>query len=405
MCSFSLSSFSDQVVSLGNEHGLPDLPPVSNEKFLASSEPSIGAPGESPAAVLPRRLHRRFATDSRREKESPNWRRWTRRLIPVVVALALFLVAPRLYDNLSFLTTMAIYAILAEGVNVIYGFTGYLPFGYVGFFGAGAYGASLAISYWHVSGILALLFGAVLSALIGLILSPLLRLSGAYFALATLAASQTLYYIVANESWTFGESGMSLRQVLTVDQIYTIAVVIVMVSVAIVVYIRDSHFGLSLRAIQSDRVSAAMAGVNVVRTRTLAWLISATLAGLAGALWAIMTSAFYAESPFDLTVSIYAIVFALFGGVRSVLGPIFGTVVLYSLYQYIGVSNPQQFELVYGLLIVVLVLFLPGGLSSIVSYARRRFVSHPFGRLGGRGDREINTPGNTGTAVSEGVPQ
>jgi len=326
-------------------------------------------------------------------------------LIPVVVALALFVVAPRLYDNLSFLTTMAVYAILAQGVNVIYGFTGYLPFGYVGFFGAGAYGASLAITYWHVSGVEALLIGAVLSALISLLLSPLLRLSGAYFALATLAASQTLYYIVANESWTFGESGMSLPQVLTVDQIYTIAVVIATVSVAIVVYIRDSHFGLSLRGIQSDRVSAAMAGVNVVRTRTIAWLISATLAGLAGAVWAIMTSAFYAESPFDLTVSIYAIVFALFGGVRSVLGPVFGAVVLYSLYQYIGVSNPQQFELVYGVLIVVLVLFLPGGLSSVVGYAKRRIASHPTGRFGGRADPEIKTPGNRETAAGEGVLQ
>ena len=372
---------------------------------MASSDPLIDAPEESSTAVAPGRLHRRVAAGSRQATGSPNWRSWTRRLIPVVVTLALFLVAPQLYDNLSFLTTMAIYAILAEGVNVIYGFTGYLPFGYVGLFGAGAYGAALAISYWHVSGMVALLFGAVVSALISLVLSPLLRLSGAYFALATLAASQTLYYIVANESWTFGESGMSLPQVLTVDQIYTIAVVIVTVSVAIVVYIRDSHFGLSLRAIQSDRVSAAMAGVNVVRTRTLAWLISATLAGLAGALWAVMTSAFYAESTFDLTVSIYAIVFALFGGVRSALGPVFGAVVLYSLYQYIGVSNPQQFQLVYGLLIVVLVLFLPGGLSSVVGYARRRFVSHPFGRLEGRGDREINTPGNTETAVAEGVPQ
>ncbi|MGC8498278.1 MAG: branched-chain amino acid ABC transporter permease [Acidimicrobiales bacterium] len=298
--------------------------------------------------------------------------RWSGRLVPLVIVAAVLAAGPSLYNNLDFLTTLAIYVLLAQGVNIVYGFTGYLPFGFVGFFGAGIYGSSLAIVYWHVGGYAAIGLGALTSVVAALILSPLLRLSGAYFALATLAASQALYFIVANESWTFGESGMSLPLLFSSTTLYVVAVVAVVVALIVVLYVRDSHFGLSLRAIRSDAVSAAMAGVNVVRTRTIAWLVSAALAGIAGALWAMMTSAFYAETPFDLTISVYAIVFALFGGVRTVVGPVVGTVVLYSLYQYIGISNPQYFELIYGLLIVVLVLFLPGGLSSLV---------------GGRGDR------------------
>lgn len=319
--------------------------------------------------------------------------------------VAVLLVAPQLYDNMAFLTTMVVYVILAEGVNLIYGYTGYLPFGYVGFFGAGAYGSSLAISYWHVSGIPAIVLGGMLAALIGLVLSPLLRLSGAYFALATLAASQALYYVVVNESWTFGESGMSLPPLFTADQLYTIAGVVAGLALVVVVFVRESHFGLALRGIRADRVSAAMAGVDVVRTRTIAWLVSATLAGLAGAVWAIMTSAFYAETPFDLTVSVYAIVFALFGGVRTVLGPLVGTVVLYSLYQYIGVSNPQDFELVYGLLIVVLVLFLPGGLSSLVGLATRRpaWARRLLGP--GRGKRALEAPGHLPGPAGEAGPR
>jgi hypothetical protein len=167
---------------------------------------------------------------------------------------------------------------------------------------------------------------------------------------------------------------MSLPALFTADQLYTIGGIIAGLALLVVVYVRASHFGLSLRGIRADRISAAMAGVDVVRTRTVAWLISAALAGLAGGVWAIMTAAFYAETPFDLTISVYAIVFALFGGVRTVLGPLFGTVVLYSLYQYIGISNPQDFELVYGLLIIVLVLFLPGGLTSLVKIATRRLA-------------------------------
>ncbi len=298
--------------------------------------------------------------------------RWAGRVVPLALVVAVLASGPALYNNLAFLTTLAIYILLAQGVNVVYGFTGYLPFGYVGFFGAGIYGSSLAITYWHVGGYAAIGLGAATSIIAGLILSPLLRLSGAYFALATLAASQALYFIVANESWTFGESGMSLPLLFSPTALYAISVVAVALTLIVILLVRDSHFGLSLRAIRSDPVSAAMAGVNVVRTRTLAWLLSAALAGVAGALWAMMTSAFYAETPFDLTISVYAIVFALFGGVRTVIGPVLGTIVLYSLYQYIGISNPQYFELIYGLLIVLLVLFLPGGLTSLV---------------GGRGDR------------------
>lgn len=299
-------------------------------------------------------------------------RRLVRWLAPVLVLPLVLGWAPHYYNNVAFLTTMVVYVILAQGVNVLYGFTGYLPFGYVGLFGAGAYGTALSVLYWHVPGLVALVIGASAAVLVGLVLSPLLRLSGAYFALATLAASQVLYYIVANEPWTYGESGTALPEVFGANTTYYLALVVMALSIGVVVFIRESHFGLSLRAIRSDPVSAAMAGIDVVRARTLAWVISAALAGLAGGVWAIMTAAFYAETPFSLTISVYAIVFALFGGVRTVLGPVIGAIVLYSLYQYIGVSNPQYFELVYGVLIIVLVLFLPGGLSSLVGRAGQR---------------------------------
>ena len=295
---------------------------------------------------------------------------------------------------------MAVYIVLAEGVNVIYGYTGYLPFGYVAFFGAGAYGAALSITYWHAPGFVALLIGGAVAGLIGLLLSPLLRLSGAYFALATLAASQALYYIVANEPWTFGESGTSLPSVFSASQTYFVALIIVAIAIATVVFVRESHFGLSLRAIRSDSVSAAMAGINVVRARTLAWFISATLAGLAGAIWAIMTAAFYAEGAFTLQISVYAIIFALFGGVRTVLGPVLGAVALYSLYQYIGISNPQYFELAFGLLIVALVLFLPGGLSSLAGGSQNRPAW--LHRLGARSSRSSAPP--VDVAQADAVP-
>lgn len=297
--------------------------------------------------------------------------------IPVVLGIA-----PAVYSNQLFLSNLAIYLVLAQGVNLIYGYTGYLPFGYVGFFGAGAYGAALSVQFLHAPAIAAVLLGGLAAALVGLLLAPLLRLSGAYFALASLAASEALYYIISNGSLTSitnGPYGVNLAAIFNQSASYDAGLVLLGVALAVMVWVRQSHFGLSLRAIRSDPLSASMAGVHVVMARTVAWIIGATLAGLAGAVFAWTTSVFYPDTVFSLNISLFAIVFALFGGVGTLLGPVVGTIVLYSLYQYIGLTDPQYFQLSFGLLIVLLVLFLPGGLSS----AATRWRSSSLGRLAG----------------------
>ena len=110
-----------------------------------------------------------------------------------------------------------------------------------------------------------------------------------------------------------------------------------------------------------------MAGVSVVRVRTIAWLISALIAGLSGGLFAWQISVFYPETVFDLSISIFAIVFTLFGGAGTLLGPIAGVLVLYGIYNAIGITVPQYFQFIYGALIVGLVLFLPNGLASLLT--------------------------------------
>ncbi len=311
-----------------------------------------------------------------------SWGRWVGRAAPVVVLPALLSLAPHVYNNQLFLTNLVIFLVLAQGVNLIYGYTGYLPFGYVGFFGAGAYGAYLAVHFLHVSGIAAVLVGGVAAIIVGSLLAPLLRLSGAYFALASLAASQALYYIISSGSLTSvtnGPYGVNLASIFNETQAYTVGLVVLGVALAVLVWTGHSHFGLSLRAIRSDPVSASMAGVHVVRTRTIAWLVGAALAGLGGAVFAWTTSVFYPGTVFSLNISLFAIVFALFGGVGTLLGPVVGTVVLYSLYQYIGLSDPQYFQLSFGLLIVLLVLFFPRGLTSLADRAAwgSRLIARP----------------------------
>ena len=291
----------------------------------------------------------------------------------VLALLALgFGLVPLFYGNQSLLFSMMAYVALAQGLNVAYGFTGYLPFGYVGFFGAGAYGTALAITFLHWPAVPAVLGGGVLALIFGVVLAPLLRLSGAYFAIANLAASQVLYYVVANPnltSVTQGPYGIKLTSVFAPNLSYAVLWVILLLATGAAVYLRTSRLGLALRAINQDPVSAEMAVVNLVRGRMVAWLLSALVAGLVGGVYGWHVSVFYPQSVFTLRISIFAIVFVLFGGAGTVIGPVVGAVLLYGLYDVIGISTPEYFQLIYGALIVGLVLFLPEGLASL---ARRR---------------------------------
>lgn len=294
----------------------------------------------------------------------------------VLAALALgFGLSPFFYGNESLLFSMMTYVALAQGLNIAYGFTGYLPFGYVGFFGSGAYGTALAVMFLHAPPVLAVIAGGVLAMLFGVILAPLLRLSGAYFSIANLAASQALYYIVANPNLTHitqGPYGIKLTNIFAPTASYATLWVIVLLATAVAIYLRISRLGLALRAINQDAQSAEVAGVNIVRGRLIAWLLSALVAGLAGGAYGWHISVFYPHSVFTLSISIFAIVFVLFGGAGTVIGPIIGAVLLYGLYDLIGISAPEYFQLLYGLLIIALVLFLPNGVASLI----RRKVSY-----------------------------
>ena len=288
-------------------------------------------------------------------------------LAPLIVVLA---VLPGVYQNHLLLFNFVIFLILAQGVNIIYGFTGYLPFGYVGFFGAGAYGFAIMVMHLQAPPVVAVVVAGLVGVALGLLLTPLLRLSGAYFAIANLAASLAVLHLVANpalESITKGPYGVSLTGTFNPNSAYAAALVVLALTLAGVVYLKNSSFGLALQAVREDSVSAAMSGVSVVKMRVIAWLASALVAGLAGGIYAWYVSVFYPDNVFSGDFSIFAIVFALFGGVATITGPIVGVIILYGIYNLIGFTTPQYFQLIYGLLIMGLVLFLPAGLVSLAT--------------------------------------
>lgn len=294
---------------------------------------------------------------------------------PVVVVFALL---PFAYNNGLLLLNFVVFLVLAQGLNLTYGFCGYLPFGYVGFFGAGAYGFAMLVKLAGVTPVLAVAGGGVAALLVGLLLTPLLRLQGAYFGLASLAAAQALLHLVGNpnlEAATGGPYGVRLDAPYAPTLTYGLALGILALTMALVAWLRHSRFGLQLKAARDNPVAAAMAGIDIVRGRLVVWLAAALAAGSIGAVFAWQASTFFPEAVFDLNFSIFAIVFTLFGGAGTLVGPVLGVVLLYGLYNLIGVSAPQYFQLAFGLLIMVLVLFFPQGLAALPRLWRREAVS------------------------------
>ena len=213
-----------------------------------------------------------------------------------------------------------------------------------------------------------MLGGGAAAVAAALLLSPLLRLQGAYFGLASLAAAQALLQLNANPNLsdlTGGPYGVKLTLPYTPRLIYTLALVILALTMTLVAWLRHSRFGLQLKAARDNPIAASMAGIDIVRGRLVVWLASAVAAGLIGAVFAWRASTFFPDAVFDLNFSIFAIVFTMFGGAGTLAGPVFGVLLLYGLYNFIGVSAPQYFQLGFGLLIMLLVLFFPQGLAAL----------------------------------------
>ncbi len=295
--------------------------------------------------------------------------------IYLALMLALFLAGPVAYPNQFFFFYLMDFLILTLGLNFIYGFTGYLPFGYTVFWGLGAYGIYIGLQL-GLHGALAFIFAIAISTALAAVLLPLFRLRSHYFAIATLAALMAVYYLVessALERWTNGDKGASLAGRIPYDPMltYYITLAILLISLVLTFYVKYSRFGLALRAIRGSVLSAEMDGINITITRGLAWLLSALIASLAGAMygWYVM---FYYPDIFNVTYSVYVITYLIFGGAGTVLGPIVGTLILSSLYQFLDVYYTSYVNLTFGVILILLMLFMSKGLMGVLyRYLRR----------------------------------
>ncbi|MBH0130641.1 branched-chain amino acid ABC transporter permease [Salinibacterium sp. NK8237] len=305
-----------------------------------------------------------------RWKSLVSWLVWPALLI-VVIALGLGI------DNnywLQVTVNAEIMVIAAVGLYVTFGLNGQVSLGQAAFYAIGGYTTGLLVTKLSIDFGLALILAVIVSLAAGLLIGiPALRLKGHYLALATLGFGQVVALILVNWSWLSGGAlGVSNIvapligefELTTVSDWAVFIGIVMVVAIFVVQRVRVSSFGRSMQAVRDSDVAAAAMGVSLSRVKVLAFAIGAAFAGLAGALNAGFIT-YISPGTYDLGLSVSMLAMVVVGGAKSPWGAVIGAVLLTFLPEWLrGVQ--EYYLLIYGLVLLVMVAFVPGGIWGVI---------------------------------------
>lgn len=268
-----------------------------------------------------------------------------REFIVYAVLLALVAVLPLAGAYPVFVMKVMCYALFACAFNLLIGFTGLLSFGHAAFLGGAAYAAGHALKVWGLPTEVGLAVGVLAGAALGLIMGIFaIRRSGIYFSMITLALAQMLYFFFLQAPFTGGEDGLqsvprgNLLGVVSLESDLTLYYVVLGIFVAAFLLIyRTVHspFGQVLKAIRENEARATSLGYDTARFKLLAFVLSAALAGLAGATKTLVLG-FATLTDAHWSTSGLVILMVLMGGMGTMLGPILGAFIVVALENKVG---------------------------------------------------------------------
>lgn len=331
-------------------------------------------------------------------KSDSGWRSY-RTLIIVTVFILVLPVWARLIpgdvlhmDIVNIMVLAGIYACVVIGLNMLIGYAGQISLGHAAFFGIGAYTTAILCTKIHgFPTWLGMIAGTLLAAGVGwLVGKPVLRLKGNYLAMATLGLGEIAFILFQQvKGLTGGTVGILDIPPLSIFGLkldtdlkyYFVVWIVVMLLMLISINLIRSRVGRALRALHSSEIAADAMGVNTGRYKTNVFVLSAAFAGLGGALFALFQKYINPES-FVLSVSILFVTMVVVGGMGNIWGGLIGVIILtflpsviQALPQWIpglpsGLSNFSNYQLVlYGLLLIVFMMFLPKGVAFGLSRA------------------------------------
>ncbi|OIP71599.1 hypothetical protein AUK42_03320 [Candidatus Atribacteria bacterium CG2_30_33_13] len=299
----------------------------------------------------------------------------------LIIGIIIFIFLPHFVSGywVRVITTIFMYAVISQGINLMSGYMGYLPFGNAMFFGVGAYitaiGMSKGLSFLAVLP-LAALTAILVSILFGL---PVLRLRGHYFAIATIGMSGALLSVVQNATEiTGGAMGTTLPIIdkspeVTYNYFYLAMLALMVITTLTIYLIIKSKFGFGIRSIKANEEAANSMGINTTYHKVIAWAISALFTSIAGALYAYWMSFIGPDEVFDIMIAVNTIVIMLIGGAGSILGPIIGAFVISLLSEVVWSTFLEYHLAVLGITIIIIVFFVPKGITgTIADFVKKR---------------------------------
>lgn len=302
-------------------------------------------------------------------------------LLIAAVVLPLFFKESRYYMNI--LNLAGIYVILTYSLNFVQGFLGLVSIGHAGFFAIGAYITAGLTRGMGLNFFPALFLGGISSALAGLLLGfPTLRIRGHYFVLVTLGFGEIVRQILVNwKEVTNGTNGVynipapslgGLTFDTRLSYFYLLLVFVFLVMLA-TVSVRRSKYGRSLLALKADELAATVMGVNSKSTKLIDFGLSAFFAGLAGGLYGGYMRSISPEV-FTVELSVDLLTMVLVGGSGTVAGPVIGATFLVFLKEWLRFIK-EYYMLVYGIGLVVVMIFMPYGFVGLAKRISARFRS------------------------------
>lgn len=292
---------------------------------------------------------------------------------------AFFVLAPTVVYPV-FLMKVMCFALFACAFNLLLGFGGLLSFGHAMFLGAASYASAHAAKVWGLSPELAILFGTAVAALLGVVTGLLaIRRQGIYFAMITLALAQMVFFFSLQAQFTHGEDGIQavprghLFGLISLEQplaMYTVVLVVFLGGFALLYRIVHSPFGQVLKAIRENEPRAISLGYDTDRYKLLAFVLSGTLSGLAGATKALV---FQLASLTDVywTMSGEVVLMTLVGGMGTIFGPVVGAAVIVTMANYLAQLGAWV-TVVQGAIFVLCVLAFRRGIVGELGHWLRR---------------------------------
>jgi branched-chain amino acid transport system permease protein len=298
----------------------------------------------------------------------------------LIMGIILFIFLPRFVSGywVRVLTTVFMYAVISQGINLMSGYMGYIPFGNAMFFGIGAYVTAIGMNK-GLPFLLVLSLAALTAILFSLLFGfPVLKLRGHYFAVATIGMSSALFAVVQNTEITGGAMGITLPIIDKPPEViynyFYLAMLALMVITSLMTYlVIKSKFGFGIRSIKANEEAANSMGINTVYHKMVVWAISALFTSIAGALYAYWMSFISPDDVFNIMIGINAIVIMLIGGAGSILGPIIGAFII-SLLSEVVWSNFLEYHLaILGIAMIILIFFIPKGITgTIADFVKKR---------------------------------